>query len=409
MEKGHSQTPITQPPPPTHTLTCHILRVGRRARAAAVDVGGNEVNLFAVFVGDRGASGRPRVGAEDDAALGKCVWGGGGVRVCVCWCQCECFDRVLPSRGDQQTRRPSPMRAWLCVGGGRPFAVACLWLPATRTRCRARSNSSVALGTRCLAGRRGRATTLRTRDPLEPKRVAPSLRTPASHTHALLPTLNTPHTHVKQQPRNRGPRLLQPGRDNAARLERRVARAQVELEAGLRHGGGFVCVLCACVCAATGRTRLKMKTRQECETKKKTLSPTFSFGAAPASLRCPPSLSPATACLQPHPSCAPCALAAPQCAPPRPARVAATPDATVSGECGGVSVLPARLCEGQEHALCANVGECGQKGRTHTLPPTPPLSVDLHPSCRRRHDPAPPPQRPGHPALRHHGLFRAFR
>ena len=46
-----------------------VFRVGRGAGAAAVDVGGDEVDLLAVFVRDGGAGGGARVGPEDDAVL----------------------------------------------------------------------------------------------------------------------------------------------------------------------------------------------------------------------------------------------------------------------------------------------------------------------------------------------------
>ena len=46
-----------------------VFGVGRGARAAAVDVRGDKVDLLAVLVGDGGARGRARVGPEDDAVL----------------------------------------------------------------------------------------------------------------------------------------------------------------------------------------------------------------------------------------------------------------------------------------------------------------------------------------------------
>lgn len=47
----------------------HVLCVGRRTGAAAVDVGGDEVDFLAVFVGHRGARGGARVGAQHHAVL----------------------------------------------------------------------------------------------------------------------------------------------------------------------------------------------------------------------------------------------------------------------------------------------------------------------------------------------------
>jgi len=47
----------------------HILRVGSCACAAAVDVGGNVVDLLAVLVGDDGSLGRASVCAEQDTVL----------------------------------------------------------------------------------------------------------------------------------------------------------------------------------------------------------------------------------------------------------------------------------------------------------------------------------------------------